>query len=526
MPRIVANSSNEYITIKQLDMKGIPFLLIVLLGIAAVYTWMDLNKSSSFEGFQSNAAMPPVPVPAPLAPLNAGIAPESLKSGVLPSAPYNATAATSPDPYIDPALTPVTTERIKTVIDGLKGFLSFEAPLLRGQSDPTVQLPLSTAKADLPRIESEIIAMGRNPGLPSSLTAKDILDVEGNLRYLRDKYRILHASGAIDGQPTSFLDSAVPASIVEGFSSSIMPNLAQPAERATLADLKSARDRMMAERARLNASGTNDPITTARTKAIGNMIDDLNTIIRKVETHVLPEIDIPVMKPDISNVFRAIQNPRQPLPAIVGNSLPPAALNLLPPGLTNDAESQAMLRNLADKYVGDIMKGLSWKVEASAKYTSPNEALSKSNINLQFAAPATGEDALIGLSKALGSSTYGFPTKKEMALSGTSINAQPTPAPGIVYDPYTVNPIDGMGRTPSAASGFDWQRRSKEICENIRKRGMNPKDFGCMEPGTQVSRQFSWKGYAKMLCTRLQTDYYTGTAEACGCPPLDWKGWV
>jgi hypothetical protein len=504
-------------------MKGIPFLLIVLLGITAVYTWIDLNGNK--EGFESNAAMPPVLPPKPLPPLRAGVEPETVKSGALPSAPYNATAETSPQPYIDPALTPVTLERVKTVIDGLKGFLSFEAPLLRGQSDPTIQLPLSTAKADLPRLESELVAMARNPGLNSSLTAKDILDVEGNLRYLRDKFRILHASGAIEGQPTSFLDSAVPASIVEGYTNSITPNLAQPAERATLADLKSARDRMMAERARLNASGTNDPITAARTKAIGNMIDELNMIIRKVETRVLPEIEIPVMKPDISNVFKAIQNPRQPLPAIVGNSLPPAALNLLPPGLTKDAESQAMLRDLADKYVGDIMKGLSWKVEASAKYTSPNEALSKSNINLQFAPPATGEDSLIGLSNALGSSTYGFPTKKEMAISGTSINAQPTPAPGNIYDPYAINPADGMGRTPSAASGFDWQRRAKEICENIRKRGMNPKDFGCMEPGTQVSRHFSWKGYAKMLCTRLQTDYYTGTAEACGCPPLNWKGW-
>ncbi len=507
-------------------MKGIPFLLIVLLGITAVYTWMDLNKSGN-EGFQSNAAKPPVPVPAPLAPLKAGIEPTASKPGVLPSAPYNSTAATSPDPYIDPALTPVTVERIQTVIDALKGFLSFEAPLLRGQSDPTIQLPLSTSKADLPRLESELVALRRNPGLNSSLTAKDILDVEGNLRYLRDKFRILHASGAIQGQPTSFLDSAVPGTIVEGYAddTSITPNLATPEERATLMDLKSARDRMMAEQARLNASGTNDPIVAARTKAIGNMIEELNTIINKVQTGVLLELEIPVMKSDISNVFKAIQNPREPIPALVGQALPPAALNLLPPGLTKDAESQAMLRELADKYAGGLLNGLSWKVQASAKYTSPNEALSKSKINIQFAPPVNGEDAMIGLNRALGSSTYGFPTQKEMALSSTSVNAQPTPAPGNISDPYAINPIDGMGRTPSVASGFDWKRRAKEICENIRKRGMNPKDFGCMEPGAQVSKNFSWRGHAKMLCTRLQTDYYTGTAEACGCPPMNWKGW-
>jgi hypothetical protein len=507
-------------------MKGIPFLLIVLLGITAIYTWMDLNKTRS-EGFQSNAAMPPAPVPSALPSLKAGIEPTTSKPGVLPSAPYNATAATSPDPYIDPALTPVTFERIQTVIDGLKGFLSFEAPLLRGQSDPTIQLPLSTSKADLPRLESELVALRRNPGLNSSLSAKDILDVEGNLRYLRDKFRILHASGAIQGQPTSFLDSAVPGTIVEGYTdnASMMPNLATPEERATLMDLRSARERMMAEQARLNASGTNDPVIAARTKAISNMIEELISIINKVQTGVLSELEIPIMKNDISNVFRAIQNPREPIPALVGNALPPAALNLLPPGLTKDAESQAMLRGLADKYIGGLMNGLSWKVEATAKYMSPNEALSKSKINIQFAPPVNGEDSMIGLNRALGSSTYGFPTQREMALSGTSINAQPTPAPGNPSDPYAINPIDGMGRTPSVASGFDWKRRAKEICENIRRRGMNPKDFGCMEPGAQVSNNFSWRGHAKMICTRLQSDYYTGTAEACGCPPMNWKGW-
>lgn len=506
-------------------MKGIPFLLIVLFGVAALYTWIDLKNGVSAEGFQSNAAAMPVPPPKPLAPLKAGIEPESVRPGALPSAPYNATAATSPSPYIDPALTPVTLERIKTVIDNLKGFLSFNGPLLRGQSDPTIQLPLSTAKADLPRLESEMIAIERNPGLPSSFTSKALLEVEGNLRYLQDKYRILHASGALEGQPTSFLDNVVPARMVEGFQSGPTSNLNSPQERATLADLKSARDRMLAERARLSASGTNDPITSRRIDIIGQMINDLNMIIDKVTTGTLMEIEIPIMKDSLSNIFTAISNPKEPIPALFKQMLPPSLMNLLPPNLSNDVESQALLRNLADKYADNLLNGLSWKLEASAKYTSPNEALSKSNIKMQFGPQVTGEDALIGLNSALGSSTPGFPTANNLFNSSTSANAQPTPAPGTISDPYAVNPIDGMGRTPSVASGFDWKRRAKEICEAIRRMGMNPKDFGCMEEGTQVSRDFSWRGYSRMICNRLQTNYYTGTAEACGCPPINWKGW-
>ena len=516
---------------KQLDMKGIPFLLIVLLGITALYTWMDIKKGGEgfisvamgkanvkthvSEGFQN-----PI-IPKPLAPLK-GMEPELARPGAIPSAPYNATAATSPTPYMDPALATVSLERIKTVVDNLKGFLSFEAPLLRGQSDPTVQLPLTTAKADLPRLESEMVVMQRNPGLPSSLTGKALLDVESNMRYLRDKYRILHASGALNGQPTSFLDSAVPARMVEGFETATT-NLTAPSERATLADLKSARDRMMAERSRLSASATNDPVISRRIDIIGQMITDLNMIIDKVQTGTLLEIEIPIMKDTISKIFTAISNPNEPIPALFNQILPPSLMNLLPPNLANDVESQTLLRNLADKYGGSIVNGLSWEVNASAKYTAPNEAANNPTINLQFGPQTTGEDALIALNSALGSSTPGFPTENNLFNSSTSANAQPTPAPGTIRDPYAVNPIDGMGRTPS--SGFDWKRRAKEICEAIRRMGMDPKDFGCMEEGTQVSGDFSWKGYARMICNRLQTNYYTGTAEACGCPPLNWTGW-
>lgn len=520
-------------------MKGIPFLLIVLLLITALYTWIDLKKEGATsqgsivaEGFESNAAAMPVPPPKPLPQLQAGIEPVQVRPGALPSAPYNATAATSPEPYIDPQLIPVTLERIKTVVDNLKGFLSFEAPMLRGQSDPTVQLPLSTAKADLPRLESEMIAMERNPGLPSSLTSKALLDVEGNLRYLRDKYRILHASGALEGQPTSFLDSAVPARMVEGFvgaegfqTASDTTNLNAPAERATLADLVSARDRMMAERARLSASGTNDPIITRRIDIIGQMITDINMIIDKVKSGTLLEIEIPIMKDDLSRIFTALQNPKEPIPALFNNILPPSFLNLLPPNLANDVESQTILRNLADTYAGKLVDGLSWKLEAKVKYTSPNEAMGKQRFNVQFNPQTTGEDALLALNSALGASTNGFPSNNNLALSSTSDNAQPTPAPGTIRDPYAINPIDGMGRTPSAASGFDWKKRAKEICEAIRRMGMNPKDFGCLNEGETVSENFSWRGYARMICNRLQTNYYTGTAEACGCPPINWKGW-
>ena len=78
---------------------------------------------------------------------------------------------------------------------------------------------------------------------------------------------------------------------------------------------------------------------------------------------------------------------------------------------------------------------------------------------------------------------------------------------------------------PSAPTKFDWHDRSNFICDAIQKRGLNPDDFGCLKSDQYVSDNFSWRGYAKMICSRLGTSYDTGLPESCGCPPPTWKGW-
>ena len=88
---------------------------------------------------------------------------------------------------------------------------------------------------------------------------------------------------------------------------------------------------------------------------------------------------------------------------------------------------------------------------------------------------------------------------------------------------------DQMAPTPSDAgrgpSRFDWKERSKQIEQQVRKRGLKPSDYGIMKPEERVSEGFSWKGYARMMCTRLQADVDPSLAVTCGCPPLDWSGW-
>ena len=89
--------------------------------------------------------------------------------------------------------------------------------------------------------------------------------------------------------------------------------------------------------------------------------------------------------------------------------------------------------------------------------------------------------------------------------------------------------IHNLSRPPSQAptqiGKFDWKVRAEAVTENIRKAGMNPDDFGCLARGAQVSKDYSWRGHTKMVCSRLATHADPGIPEQMGCPPVSWKGW-
>ena len=84
-------------------------------------------------------------------------------------------------------------------------------------------------------------------------------------------------------------------------------------------------------------------------------------------------------------------------------------------------------------------------------------------------------------------------------------------------DMYASNPLD-ENREPAH---FDWRALSLHICEQIRKRGLTPSDFGC----TTTAPDGNWRGYTRMLCNRLVTTTDPGLPEICGCPPDNWRGW-
>lgn len=525
-------------------MKGIPFLLIVLISVGAIYAW-TLNDKEGFAQYSSYSEMAKARSSPGLADAvnvannqrigsNVGTRAQDMSSGAAPAAPYGVVADTAPSLYTDPDNIVVTPANLRELRDNLRAFMQFELPHLRGQSDPTIQLPISSLKADYDRVDAEVTVLERNPGQPSSLKGREFKEIADNMQYLKDKYRrfkLNDVQGVVGSAPTGTMPSGTKA--VE--------------ERATLADLKSVRTRMIAERARLGAGGSLEPVINARIGAISKMIEDLNGIIEKVEARTLQESEIPIFKADIDQLFKTLTDTSKPIPGLMRSALPAGVANLLPPGMGKDAETQALIGRLADKYMGDFLKGVSVELGAKVKYTSENEARAQGalptpvrgearagSFDRAFGPLVTDQDRAIAQQSMLGTQYSGVPTSAALDSTATSAHMMPTPVPGEVYDPYAYNPVEGQrrpsGKDPlpitGSASGFDWKTRAKQICENARKMGLNPADFGCLPDSATVSPQFSWRGYAKMICNRLQTHYYQGTDEACGCPPIGWPGWI
>jgi len=86
--------------------------------------------------------------------------------------------------------------------------------------------------------------------------------------------------------------------------------------------------------------------------------------------------------------------------------------------------------------------------------------------------------------------------------------------------------MPGAEQNNSKVGGLDWKKRATSICEQVRLRGLDPQDFGCIAKDSMMSPAYSWRGYAKMVCGRLGSTMDPNLPVVCGCPPQEWKGWA
>ena len=469
-------------------MKDILFwtlLIVILLSILFV-------SQSSISNFQDVAPVPPQEQ------LNSGdynaYTPPSFTT-LAP--PPGGVASVASLPYQDPAQEKGSYQRIKELLETANGFVNNEAPKMAEMSDPSIQLPLTTLHADISRLNDEKLVLERNPGIESTLTQNDLDGIQANLAYLQKKWRTIKDSGSGE---------------VEGFTDSSGNKVT-----ATYDQVKDLIVKLQTEITRLSVSATTDPTTQKRVEILTNIKRALKDIIDNIDKGLLRAADIPISQ-DAYIAFLPVLGTSSPLPQLFGANLPPSLWSLFPSYGPSDASGADIFRYLFSQYSDSIFKGLSWDVNMN--YISERKAAMKNT---------STDNALASLLSTYGLATQ-VPYRGEFAsLTGGVSGASVIPGADSTQISNNNSTLksssDCPGNPAGCVKGLDWQGRTTAICSAIQKRGYNPGDFGCLSSAATVGKNFSWRGHAKMVCSRVSTIYDTGAPEAVGCPPATWPGW-
>lgn len=407
-------------------------------------------------------------------------------------------------PYQDPSLEKAAYKRILNVQTTLQGFLEQEASSLSDVSDPSVVLPLTTARGDLVRLRNEVMVLRRNPGINSSLTQNDLDGIEANLGYLQRKWR-LSVYNDING---------IEGFKVEGFATT---------DRASLNELNNLIMKINTTITMLSSSGTNDPVFTARIQALNALKLKIQAIISDVESGARPESEIPISHNAYQNFLKSVNNTDSPIKDLaLGSELPTTLSDLFPAYSSGDVSGANMARYIFQQYADTLFKGLSWDI--NLHYTSENQMNVANSLVNSLSSLLPSKSYLTDVSDNRGEFASTITDLHNNNTKGTTTTTTTNPT---ITNPTTTNPtITTTTPTKSTKPAkFDWHERANFICDSIQKRQMNPEDFGCLKADQYVSDNFSWRGYAKMICNRLGTSYDTGLPELCGCPEPSWKGW-
>jgi hypothetical protein len=462
-------------------------VLITLFVVAKVYAkegfvgYVPLNTDSK----------PKIPDNIPTPVNDAVINPEMASSlpGGLPTAPYQQIGRNLPTPYADPSLVKTTRQRILNVLESLKGFLAFQATEIEDRSDPSIQLPLQMARGDFQRLQSEANVLQRNPGLTPHMTAMDIAQIEDNLAYLQVEAEMV-------GVNRPYQSSVHDADLEEGFQSGDKT----PASLSELIDFST---RIQSAIISLSSSGTTDPVVQARIGNLTAMMADVDAVIGKIQSGVYLSNQVPILKTDVEKALPVLGNMSSPLPAILRN----LANNS---GQGGAADVLNTIVRYAEKIFSKADNGFHFSVNYDIQKGSMDGDMDVRRDGYKNQNPYTSR---VG--------ETGFPSMRDLDQVADSPEMNGIRAPEDTSDPWSRDPrAEGRPSMP-----FDWRRRSNDIIGQIRKREMNPMDFGAMPMDAVVSNDFSWKGYTKMICTRLMSAEQNKMDEMCGCPPQDWSGW-
>jgi hypothetical protein len=226
-------------------------------------------------------------------------------------------------------------------------------------------------------------------------------------------------------------------------------------------------------------------------------------MLSKLDKGIWTDQDIPVYKEDIESILPALDNPASEIPPLIGQGsgkvLNPAEQQLA--GLVGEENAPDVFKYLKENGM--------FRLTLDMGYNVPSEQPAN-RIIMNKKYYLGGGDMAGG-------------------MGGGMAGIQPSNT-GKVDGPYDSG-MSGMDdradviQKSKRPGHLDWKGRAKGICEQIRQRGMDPLDFGCIPEDSTLSPAYSWRGHTKMVCGRLGATMDPGLPETCGCPPPNWKGW-
>jgi hypothetical protein len=464
--------------------------LILIIGIIfwIVSSTQLLNFSrEGFEGLLASPNSEPV-IPRVLVPTSIAMEamPNPATLDTIPFGPYAQTASVGSYQYKDPATLPAELSQMKKIHEDIQSFLMFEGVGLADTSDPTVQLPLTQLRADSQKIQSEISVLDKNPGVDSQLTQQELANIEGSLTFLQRKVRLFETAGVISGG-------------VEGFTSTTVKT------KATKDDLIAFQKRIYAAILTLSASGTTDAVVQARIQRLENMYTAVNNLVTKLNNGDIINSDIPIYKEDINEILPKLADTASKIKNVFeqgsGKKLSPIEAKLAK--LVGEDHAQSVFNNLKDTGM--------FRINVELGYNGSKDSMQRQrptftqSLGLQ-------DDGTLGLTD--GNLGQGNGPGQPMSVDSA-------------YDTTTKGMDDrAESKSNSKVSRFDWKKRATSICEQVRLRGLDPEDFGCIAKNSLMSPAYSWRGHSKMVCGRLAATMDPNLPIVCGCPPSNWKGWT
>jgi len=529
----------------------------------------------------------------------------------LPSAPTGFHAKETPNPYRNPTLEPAKYIRLVAVKEDLQAFFGFQVDSLTNKSDPSIQMPLTRARADLSELIDIQSVIERNPGLQSRINNKQLDDMKSNLNYLRkiindttldvvnnsegfknyklkrssrnkkksrsrsrslggsrnkkksrsrsrslggsrnkkksrspsgsrnkkksrspsgsrNKKKSRSPSGSRNkkmsrspsGSRNKKMSRSPSGSRSGSRSKSYSKGRFDNEEPATLKELQAFQIKVVVEIQRLSASGTSDPLILSRISTLTNIKNDVDDVIHKIETKVYTSKTVPIMKSDIEKSLPVLGDQTKPLPTVLKKlNLPPAISSLFPNGMSpKDSEQSVQINNIVKGYMKNLFEGASWGF--NFQYDNPNAKHSRGSSRSNIPTGLPGVKAKMHHSGQTNNGCQRKECQYKKKCDGHHGGHHNKQTQGLLGSSTEFRTL----REPKAG-GLDWKKRSKEIIQQIKKRGLNPLQYGAISQDAIVSNDFSWRGYTRMLCMRLNATTDPGLAVTVGCPPEEWKGW-